>query len=143
MSPETKRTRRIANSMKQAISETLLHRVRDPRIQQSGLTTVTNVQVSRDLRYAKVFISVSNEDETVKKDALEGFKAAAAFIRSEMGKVLALKRIPELSFFIDETLADAVKIEKILKEVSQETKSEKSYPSGPASYFPTQEEDPQ
>ncbi len=141
MPTETKRTRRIANSMKQAIGETLLHRVRDPRIRKSVLAAVTGVEVSRDLRHAKVFISVSTEDEITKKDALEGLRAAAAFIRSEMGKKLALKRIPELSFFIDETLADAVKIENILKEVLPESGSEISYPGNPASDFPDPKDD--
>lgn len=118
MTIQTKRTRRVANSIQKAIGETLLHQIRDPRIQRGGLVTISDVEVTKDLRHAKVYVSVSINDEIIKKGVLEGFNAAKAFIRSAIGKNLSLKRIPDLSFFIDETLNNAMKIEKILKEVS-------------------------
>ncbi len=128
MSTETKRTRRIAKSIKQKVGETLLHHIRDPRIQDCGLVTVTDVEVTKDLRYAKVFVSLSTQDEQEKKNALAGFAAATAFIRGEIGRSLSLRRVPQLSFFIDETLSHAMKIENLLDEISKENDVRDAHP---------------
>lgn len=127
MTTQTKRTRRVATSIQQTIGETLLLQIRDPRIQRAGLVTVSDVEVSKDLKYAKVYISVSDQDEAVRREVLEGFAAAKAFIRGRIGRSLPLKRVPELSFHLDKTLDNALRIEQILKEVSPDSK--KAVPS--------------
>ena len=132
MTTQTKRTRRVANSIQQTIGETLLHQIRDPRIQRAGLVTVSDVEVSKDLKYAKIFISVSDQDETVRRGVLEGFAAASSFIRGSIGRRLPLKRVPELSFHLDETLDNAMRIEQILKEVAPDSEPD----------VPSQVEDP-
>ena len=77
---------------------------------------VTEARVTPDLWLARVFIRPLDEDVEV-EDTLIGLEAAAAFIRRELGKVLSIRRIPELRFLHDTTLDSALRIEEVLNEV--------------------------
>ena len=82
------RTVRISEEMKREISAIIQSELKDPRL--SRLISVTNVNVTRDLRYAKVYVSIMGNDEE-KKNALEGLKSAAGFIRREVGHRIQLR----------------------------------------------------
>jgi ribosome-binding factor A len=108
-----KRQERLNEQFKREVTGILRTEVRDPRV---GLPTVTRVEVTPDLWVAR--ISVRPDPAAADPEALmEGLEAAAPFIRRELGKVMHLRRIPELRFQEDRTLEQALRIEKILSEV--------------------------
>lgn len=91
--------------------------IKDPRV--DSLVSITDVEVTRDLSYATIYISrYGNEQQ--RQDALEGMKAAARFIRSELSKRLKLRTVPELIFKLDDSLEYGAKIETILHQIHQE-----------------------
>jgi ribosome-binding factor A len=97
-----------------------MRRVKDPRL---GFVTVTDVNLSEDLKIAHVYISVLNSDE--KAGAVEILNSAKGLIRSEVAKRVRAKYIPSLEFRIDESIDRGFKIDKLLKEISEkETKEE-------------------
>lgn len=110
--PKFRRTDRINEQLKQEISLLIRDQVRDPRV---GLATITAVQTSPELDHAKVYITALG-DEAEREEILVGLRSAAPFIRRELGKSLQMRRIPELHFEIDRVLAEAKRIEQLLRE---------------------------
>jgi ribosome-binding factor A len=92
----------------------LLPNVKDPRIKQ-GLLSVTAVDTTADLRYAKVYISVFGEVE--EKELKKGLKSASGYLRRELGQTLNLRYTPELIFEIDKSIAHGAHISKLLDEL--------------------------
>ena len=112
-----RRIGRIEEQLRVELSEIIEREIQDPRI---GLTTVTHVKVSADLRHAHVFVTVLGEAEQRKK-ALEGLKSAASYARHSLSKRLHhLKRIPELTFDYDETVEKEIRIEELLEQIKHE-----------------------
>ena len=110
-----KRSQRVGQQLRKEISDIVMNRVKDPRL---GFLTVTEVDVSDDLKLARVYISIFKEDE--RKATMEILDSAKKFIRSELGKRLHMKSIPSLEFKLDTTLEYGDRINKLLKEVQQE-----------------------
>jgi ribosome-binding factor A len=102
--------------MKQEIADILMRKIKDPRI---GFVTVTDVDVADDLRNAKVFVSVYGGDEE-KKASLQGLKSAAPFIRSELGKRMRMRFIPELLFRFDATVERGAHIMELLRSIEEQ-----------------------
>jgi ribosome-binding factor A len=97
--------------MKQEIADILMRKIKDPRI---GFVTVTDVEISHDLRNAKVFVSIYGGD---KEATVEGLSSAAAFIRAELSGRMRLRRVPELLFRIDSTAERGAHIMELLREI--------------------------
>jgi ribosome-binding factor A len=118
--PTFKRSARVSDQMKQEIADILMRKIKDPRI---GFVTVTDVDLSDDLKNAKVFISIYGGD---KEATLKGLKSATAFIRSELGKRMRMRCIPELLFRFDSTVEQGAHIMELLREIDekQEKKDE-------------------
>ncbi|MBI4519280.1 MAG: 30S ribosome-binding factor RbfA [Gemmatimonadetes bacterium] len=111
-----KRAARLSEQLKREISEVLRREVKDPRL---GVTpTVTDVEVSNDLWSARVYVRIAGDDE-VRTQALEGLQSASPFIRRELGKVLRVRRIPELQFRLDRSMEHARRIEEILSDLER------------------------
>jgi ribosome-binding factor A len=87
--------------------------IKDPRI---GFVTFTRVELSEDLRHAKVFVS-SIGAEAEKARALQGLASATGFIRRHLGRALHLRYTPELSFLLDDSLEHGAKIAQILRQL--------------------------
>ncbi|MDI6740123.1 MAG: 30S ribosome-binding factor RbfA, partial [Candidatus Edwardsbacteria bacterium] len=102
-----KRATQVAEEMKRAISEIIAGELRDPRL---GFITITGVELADDLRYAKVFISIF-EDEARQKECLNGLESAKGFIRRELGRKLGLRYTPEFDFRIDKSVAEGDRID--------------------------------
>lgn len=100
--------------MKQEIADILMRKIKDPRI---GFVTVTDVDVADDLRNAKVFVSVYGGD---KEASLKGLKSAAPFIRSELGKRMRMRFVPELLFRFDGTVEQGAHIMELLRTIEEE-----------------------
>jgi ribosome-binding factor A len=97
--------------MKEEIADILMRKVRDPRI---GFVTVTEVVVSDDLRNAKVFVSVLGPERT---GTLEALEHATPFIRSELGRRMRMKFMPELLFRYDDAAERGAHIMELLHEI--------------------------
>ncbi|HSK18532.1 MAG TPA: 30S ribosome-binding factor RbfA [Longimicrobiales bacterium] len=107
-----KRIARVNEQIRRELTSLLQRDVRDPRI---GVVTVTAVETSPDLYHAKVFYSVMGSEED-RASAAEGLRAAAGFLRTEIGRRMHIRRAPELHFTYDDTLQHAMHIERLLKE---------------------------
>jgi len=114
--PSFKRAERVSDQMKQEVADILMRKIKDPRI---GFVTVTDVEVSDDLRNAKVFVSVYGAG---KEETLKGLASASAFIRSELGRRMRMKFVPELLFRFDKTVEEGAHIMELLHEIEQEEK---------------------
>ncbi len=113
----TRRTERINDLLQEEISDLLLRVVKDPRI--GGLITITEVDVSPDLRVAKVFVSVMGSDEE-KASTFRALDAAANFIQRELRRRLTIRRTPELRFFKDTSLEKGARILELLQQVRKD-----------------------
>ncbi len=113
-----KRIDRIGDQIRVEISDIIARRLNDPRI---GFVTVTSVEVSEDLRHAKVFVSVFGDDRT-KAETMQGLKSASGFIKGEVGHRLTMKFTPKLMFLLDESLDKAEHVLSILSELEKESK---------------------
>jgi ribosome-binding factor A len=110
--PRFRRTDRINEQLKQEISLIVRDEVRDPRV---GLATITAVVTSPELDHARVYVT-SLGDETEREEIIEGLRSAAAFVRKQLGGRLHMRRIPELHFEADRVLAEALRIEELLRQ---------------------------
>ena len=114
-----RRIDRVEEQLRIELSEIIEREIQDPRI---GLTTVTAVKVSPDLRHARAFVTVLG-DATQRKKALEGLRSAASFVRRSLSKRLHhMRRIPELSFDYDESVEKGIRIEELLDQIKHEEK---------------------
>jgi ribosome-binding factor A len=116
---EYSRPERLGDLLREEISDIIQRRLRDPRVE---LATVTDVVVSGDLKFAKVFISKFGKEHEL-EDAVHALEHATGFIRGELGKRLTIRFIPELSFRVDKSIEYGARIEKVLKEIDEERKS--------------------
>ena len=117
MDKANRRLARLGEQFRREISAILRRAVRDPRVQD---VVVNSVEVTPDLWLARVYVRLGGEEQE-RREALQGLEAGASFIRRELAGVLHIRRIPELRFLEDETLAKANRIEEILQglEVSR------------------------
>ena len=106
--------------MKQEISQIILQELKDPRI---GFVTVTKVEMTGDLREAKIFVSIMGKDDAL-QDTLQGLKSSLGFIRREIGRRIRLRFTPEISFALDNSLAYSSYIQELLMRVNQNDKAE-------------------
>lgn len=112
-----KRLNRISEEVKKALSAILFNGLKDPRV--TSMTTITDVEVTRDLSYANIYVSVLG-DKKDKEASLKGLKNAKGFIRSELGKKIDLRHVPEPIFHLDETVEHASHIAELLQQVKEE-----------------------
>ncbi len=107
------RIEKLQELIKQEMSKMLLTDLKDPRI---GFVTVTDVEMTGDLREAKIFVSVMGGAEQV-KNSLEGLNSALGFVRREIGQRIRLRFTPEISFALDTSLDYGDHIQKLLLQV--------------------------
>ncbi len=128
----TQRTDRIDQLFRQEISDLLMREIADPRI---GFVTVTDVETTTDLRHAKVWVSVIGQPED-RQAAVRALEGAMPFIRHELGKRLRLRRIPEFSVRLDESIERGSRVMQLIRELEAgETPSER--PEGESLPTPT------
>lgn len=113
-----KRVNRISEEIKKVLSELLYNGIKDPRI--SPMTTITKVEVTRDLRYARIYVSVLGNQED-KKNTIEGLESAKGFIRKEIGSKIDLRYIPEPIFHLDESIEQGIYMSKLIEEVNKKS----------------------
>jgi ribosome-binding factor A len=108
------RSRRVAQQVQQALSELIRREVRDPRL---GMVTLTDVQVSNDLSYAKVYFSVLTGDVQQTQEILD---AAAPILRGPLGRALHIRHSPELRFVHDELIERGARLSELIQKAVKE-----------------------
>ena len=118
MSREFKRSDRVAQELKKEVAVILQREVKDPRI---GMVTVSDVEVSRDLAYAKIFVTfLFDYDQEAIVQEMKGLEKASPYIRSLVGKVMRLRIVPELRFIYDESLVEGMRMSNLVSNVIRE-----------------------
>ena len=110
------RIARINEEIQRQISADI-RRLKDPRVSGSGMVSVTRVDTTGDLRYAKIYVSVL--DKSQEKDVLKGLKSAGGFLRRELGSALGLRYTPELIFEADDSIAYGAHILEVMHDVEK------------------------
>ena len=108
---------RINEEIQRELSEQL-RRLKDPRVSQVGMVSITRVDTTNDLRYARVYVSTL--DKSREQDVLKGLKSAAGFLRRELGHTLQLRYTPELQFIADDSIQHGAHILEILRQVEKQ-----------------------
>ncbi|KJZ01503.1 30S ribosome-binding factor RbfA [Pseudoalteromonas piscicida] len=125
---EFSRTDRVAQQIQKEIAVILQREIKDPRL---GMVTVSAVEVSRDLSYAKVFITVLNtSDEDKTKQSAAILNEATGYIRSLLGKRIRARIMPELKFVIDNSLMEGMRISNLVDSVIREDNAKRGPDSG-------------
>ena len=114
MAADNRRPDRVAEAIRAEVATFLNQDVKDPRV--IGLVTVTGVDVSRDLRTARVFVSILGS-ETERSATFEGLASVASHLRARIGRALRLRLAPEITFKQDESIARAARIETLLSQL--------------------------
>lgn len=109
---------RINDEIQRESANIIRSEVKDPRI--GTLTSVVKVETTSDLKYCKIFVSVLGNDEE-KQEVMKGLKNAAGFIRHLLAERINLRNTPELTFKLDDSLEYAIKMDKLIKEISKES----------------------
>ena len=112
---KTRRTSRVGENVRDALAQVLRTDLKDVNI---GWSSISEVEVSPDLQYARVYITGLKEEET--KQAVEVLRKVAGKVRHLLGKRIHLRYTPELDFRYDETAMRALRVETILREVMPE-----------------------
>lgn len=115
MSREFKRSDRVAQELQKEVAVILQREVKDPRI---GMVTVSDVEVSRDLAYAKVYVTfLFDHDAAAIEQGMKALEKAAPYIRSLVGKEMRLRIVPELRFIYDESLVEGMRMSNLVSDV--------------------------
>lgn len=112
------RAERLQGLMQAELSDIIRGSLKDPRV---GFASVTAVEVSKDLRHVKAFISVMG-DQSEKEETLATLNGAADFIRTEIGKRIRLRHTPEIIFRLDKSIEHGSHINALLRQLEEETK---------------------
>jgi ribosome-binding factor A len=111
-----RRALKAAEIVREVVSMAILAELKDPRIRD---VTVTYVEVSPDLRQAKVHVSVMG-DEARQRTSLQGLRSAAGFLQSKLGKRIETRYTPRIEFYLDQGVKKSIEVARILKEVLPE-----------------------
>ncbi len=111
------RVGRISEELRKILSSLIISDIKDPRL--SPMTSITGIDVTDDYSYAKVYISVFGSDKE-KADSLNALKSAAGYIRSESGKRIKMRRVPEFIFELDHSVENGLHIDQILRDIKED-----------------------
>lgn len=112
---------RINEEVKKAVSSIIQNEIKDPRL--NTLISVTKVEVTKDLRYAKVFVSILGDDK-IKTESLNILKKSAGFIRREVGHKVSLRLTPEIIIELDNSIEEGMHIDSILEKIKETSKND-------------------
>lgn len=112
------RVNRLSEEIKKIISHLIHNELRDPRI--ATMTSVVDVEVTKDLRYAYVFVSVFGDQE-VQIATMEALKSSSGFVRREVGQRVKARYIPEIVFKLDKSIERGFEIQSVLNRINQKS----------------------
>ena len=113
----TRRIDRVNELLRSELSQLIARELKDPRV--SGVITITEVVASSDLRSARVYVSVMGGDAE-QREALEGIRSAASFLRRELRERINLRHAPHMTFLLDDSIAEGDRVLRLLDGVPPE-----------------------
>lgn len=105
---------KVASLIKEELSLIFLHKIQDPKL---SIITVTNIKVSPDLRHTKVYLSVYDKDK--RQEVLDKVNELKGWIRTQLAGRIQIRFVPELDFYIDDTLDYVEKIENLIRKIHE------------------------
>ncbi len=111
-----RRIERVSSLIKKEVSQMLLQDIKDDRV-GAGMISITNVELSKDLEHAKIFVSIYGTPEA-KIETMEGLKACTSFVRRELSQRMNLRRSPEISFIEDNSLEEGDKLINLINQIN-------------------------
>ncbi len=118
----TQRQQKLRELLKEQVSEILHRELKDPRL---GFVTVTDAEITADLRYAKVFVSIMGTDDE-RESSMAVLKNSQRFVRQAFAKRVSMKVLPEIEFRLDTSVDHGVRILELLEQIKREDKTEPS-----------------
>ena len=106
---------RINEEVKREVSNIIQNEIKDPRL--TAMVSVTDVKVTRDLRYAKVFVSIFGKDDEEKNNTFVALKNASGYISTEIGQRINLRYNPQIIFELDDSINYGMHIEELIQRV--------------------------
>lgn len=94
--------------------------ITDPRLSSGVLVSITDVELTEDLRYARVYVSILGSEEQ-EREAFAAIRHAAGFLRRELAQRLSLRHVPELAFFVDPSVQRGARINELLRQIEAES----------------------
>ena len=119
MPKEFSRTRRVGEQIKRLLAELIRDSVKDPRV---GMVTLTDIEVSRDYAYAKVYFSVLG-DEATQATSLKALNNAAGFLQREVGREIKIRHIPRLQFLLDTSIEKGFYMDQLIAKAIESDQS--------------------
>ncbi|MEW6229932.1 MAG: 30S ribosome-binding factor RbfA [Bacillota bacterium] len=110
------RVERVAEAIHSEVADILAREIKDPRL---GFATITDVEVSPDLRYVKIFVSVMGDKSQVEQ-TMAALESATGFVRSEIGRRIRLRHTPEITFKHDTSIRRGARVFELLREIRDE-----------------------
>lgn len=111
---------RVADTIQKELAQLIHQELKDPRVNK--LITISQVKVTKDLSYAKVYVSVLDDDKTHIKSVVDALNHAASFLRTSLAQRIKLRTIPQLSFIYDDSLVEGQRLSKLIDEAIKQTK---------------------
>jgi ribosome-binding factor A len=108
-----KRSLRVRELLQQELSYLFTRRMKDPRLES---VTITRVEMTDDIKYARVYVSIYGKEED-RDEIMKALEGATGFIRGQLGRKLRIKQVPELTFRLDDSAEYSVKISKMLRDL--------------------------
>lgn len=118
------RAKRLASAIRSIVVEALERRLSDPRIER--FTSVTRVEVSRDLEHARVYVSVMG-DEAAQRRTLAGLRSATRLVRTMVGRQVRLRRCPEIRFELDQSIKRGMETLRLIEEAMREIREREAH----------------
>ncbi|HEY5002895.1 MAG TPA: 30S ribosome-binding factor RbfA [Ktedonobacteraceae bacterium] len=122
--PHQYRQEKLGELIALELSDLLRMRVKDPRV---GFASITHVEVSGDLRHAKIFVSVMGTPEE-QADTMKGLKNATGYLRHELATRIVLRYMPDIVFKLDTSIAEGARIIDLINKVEQEERAKTQTP---------------
>jgi ribosome-binding factor A len=112
-----KRTDRLNSLLREVIAEVVMQEVRNPKV--NSLVTIKKVDITKDLHQAKVYISLIGSPKE-KEQTLKALQSAASFISIQASKKVVMRHFPALTFYLDDTLENELRIHDLLEKINDE-----------------------
>ena len=123
-----RRRERLASVIEEVVSELLQREIRDPRV--GAMTSITRVEVSADVRQAKIYVSVMG-DEATRRETMRALEHATGFIRSKLGEELTIRHVPAITFQLDRSIEQGDQVRALINKMAAESAGMASGPGAP------------
>ncbi|GLP97016.1 30S ribosome-binding factor RbfA [Paraferrimonas sedimenticola] len=124
---EFSRTKRVNQQLQQELAIVLQREIKDPRV---GMVTVNDVEVSKDLNYAKVFVTFFEEDQKIIDEKLAALEKASGYIRRLVASRVKMRVMPELRFEYDSTLVDGMRMSNLVTQIVRQDEEKQQAAGG-------------